>query len=597
MAAALLVLLSWLGFLALDPFRPGLTLTGNHLRYLPSDAHREDATFRLSSSGEQDDRAMVENTRWSGPLGQQIPLTMQGWLNEVPQPKQWWRESIKAPGQNSWRLRLRTLGDDGVRLQGQSWERRGMVFDPALLELPNDVAPGRTWRSDGYAATSQREQDIVSYHNESTAVPAPAAGTDCLRVSSATRLAPTVPPEKGGPEPIQHTWTEHSTWCPGRGIVAQEGSTDQQGSSMQWQLGPGEPPERLPDRLFQQLTPLVGDPAGWRRGTIAPVSGDDSFGLAPVPHLVAQQTTVTSQDRQVTLANNTLLWSSGLRPEPGAPPDEIQLLGHDWSRPGGVVLQLSSIGALAVASTTERQLVAYAPAGRAVWSHGLDEVAVAAPSPVGPDRLAVATLAGTVTLLDARDGRPIWTHDIGAAVTKPIAVGPAGELAVLDEENRLTLLGPDGSRRWQQDLTDRPTALGIGTDRILVGGYSGLTSIDPGSGRVLRSEPFHGGVTRIQGAPHGFAIQNEFSLTLLSPDGTRRATLPAASSVVPGPDGWFAAQGPTLSLLSADGKSRHSWTSDDLQPITLFSTGATIWCLHIKDAVTITGAWWIGEAP
>ena len=117
-----------------------------------------------------------------------------------------WRTTTTEIGQPASSQQLvrvyRAAG--AVELVGESGPGLAHVYRPALVELPADVAPGRTWSGSGSAGAA------VDYRSEFQAA---AAERGCLRVTGSIAYSAT----SGQPGT---TTAVDKTWCPAAGITA-----------------------------------------------------------------------------------------------------------------------------------------------------------------------------------------------------------------------------------------------------------------------------------------------------------------------------------------------------------------------------------------
>jgi hypothetical protein len=168
------------------------------------------------------------------------------------------------------------------------------------------------------------------------------------------------------------------------------------------------------------------------------------------------------------------------------------LYWHWWARPGGTVVSTAVAGTAVLAATTDRQLLAYAVEGGLRWTAALDDVALAPPLVIGSNRVAVATLAGTVSLYDLRDGRLIWRRQLDRAVRTPLASN-GSVLAVVDDGPRLTVLDlASGLEHWHVDGgTQFGSTVAVGDHEVVLqAGHTGYGyDVTTGKQRWVRPSP------------------------------------------------------------------------------------------------------------
>ena len=88
--------------------------------------------------------------------------------------------------------------------------------------------------------------------------------------------------------------------------------------------------------------------------------------------------------------------------------------------PGGTILSVAAFGDVVLATTSQRELVAYSDAGVRLWSLPLDDVAFWAPVRVDDRRVAVADAAGSVRVVDLLTGEVAWQQRVSAQVSGPL---------------------------------------------------------------------------------------------------------------------------------------------------------------------------------
>ena len=220
----------------------------------------------------------------------------------------------------------------------------------------------------------------------------------CLSVAADTVL-------EGGEHP-QH-WQETTLWCPGAGAVEQTG--DQDGFRYSLSPGPPTPPAEPAPASWD-----TADLAGWEVGTPDLIDGDQTFGADRADLLPAQPPAVTS--------TGTLAFSlaDGADLTALLPLASGSLWRHWWVRPGGQVATVAAVDALVIATTTDRRVTAYTAGGALAWSVPLDDVAVVPAVRVGRDAVAVATVGGQVSVLDAATGSVRWRRQLARGVHSPV---------------------------------------------------------------------------------------------------------------------------------------------------------------------------------
>ena len=136
------------------------------------------------------------------------------------------------------------------------------VFDRPAILLPSDLAPGKTWRSEGKAGSLDYEldgrvTDGGAYDGDLGSF------DDCLSVETETTFSqPGRPGERTGFE---------DTYCAGVGLVESrefDGSGDlvRRSTVVATDLAPARRKAKLPPTTFEPDTGVSGDPASWRLG-------------------------------------------------------------------------------------------------------------------------------------------------------------------------------------------------------------------------------------------------------------------------------------------------------------------------------------------
>ncbi|WP_375424880.1 PQQ-binding-like beta-propeller repeat protein [uncultured Friedmanniella sp.] len=545
-------LLVWFGAAVHRPLQAAEPVRSTAASFLPADATRQ--SVEVTQQG-RTTPAMEESARFSGSV---ITSAMSpAAFTSLDPPAEglaaasWWREALVPAGVDSpSRYRIRSVGTDGVWLKVQDWEDLGISFQ-RFLELPADVAVGRTWSSAGSAVARPVTRQLT-YRNTSRAV-APSdpgrASQGCLQVESTTSLT-------GGKMP--EAWNETNLWCPGLGVVDSRGSF--RGEA--YVVAPAGSSPAVTDLDLRQ--PAL-DLSGLDRWTVRPeklLAGDATFG--------GDTATVFTGTRPVVAANGEISYApygagdlSGLTPlGPG------NLWAHWWARPGGAVVAVTSIGSLVLVTTTDRRLTAYGAGGSFRWSVALDDVAVVAPVVAGRDRVAVGTVSGEVAVFDLRSGVRLWRDQLAHGVHQALAAD-GSVLVAVDAGPTLTAwdLGT-GRRRWQFDAPSvYVTGLVVGSGAVVLGTNGSLLAYDPATGRRRWERPVGFGLSGVVAASGqvwvevGDALQARSTTSgdvLWSLPGTSAA---ATDCTAAGPDSAtaFAFSGTDLVALDDAGTVRDRW--------------------------------------
>lgn len=506
-------LLAWFAVGLAAPLRERPLPASAAATFVPDDGYRYSA--RLSARGRVGP-AMVESARITGQL---ITFAMSPTaLRYLEEPAEglraaaWWREGV-VPGDLSQatRYRLRSVGPEGVFLRVQEWETLGVSFE-RLLELPADVRAGQIWSSNGQALAAPLDAPLTFRNTSSAAEPTDPvrAAQGCLTVDSRTEVSSGTGAER---------WQESSVWCPGQGVV--ESSGTQRGA--RYAVGPA-PSGPVTAEI---LAPATFDPAGragWVHQRERVIAGDETFG--------DEEADLRPGGPPVVAANGLVVFSSG------GIPDLVGLLpltsGPLWAhwrvRPGGQVASAASVGSLVVVGTTQRQLLGYGAGGRHRWTVELDDVAVTPPLPVGPDRLAVATVGGSLMLVDSTDGKVVWTRRIRAGVHNPLATN--GQVVVTVDTRRVATAWDVGSGRrlWSSDgASPYGSELALDAESVYLASGGSVVAQDSDTGAQRWRRYLGLGLGRVARTGDLLLVENGGGVEAWSPgDGRQRWRVPGA---------------------------------------------------------------------
>ncbi len=307
------------------------------------------------------------------------------------------RNRLLAAESTGLSLRADVTGDDFV------------AFDPGLPVLPAQVRDGQEWTAAGTAtigkgATSSGRQPYAA------TMSARALDDGCVAISTELTVGGDATPAR-----------ESETWCPGRGIVANQQPV-RTGNAVT------RPPRwQAVGRVTAHLPADLG--GGWTF-TRKELKSPPQFLYATV--------------RPVVLPGPVVVYVN----TPGG-----DLVARGWSdpatsprwfaRPGGQVTSVEAIGRVVVATTTERSVVAYGDQGEFLWQAALGDVSATPITRFG-GLAVVAGLDGTVTAFQAETGVVAWTAQTPTEIRRPMVTDGA-TLTVLDQAGNLLTLGPDGA--------------------------------------------------------------------------------------------------------------------------------------------------------
>lgn len=545
-------------------------------RFVPADGYRHPAVFGQDGKQAQ---AMVEDARLRGA---QLRWAVSPTLFKATAPPpgvrgarveglRWWREGIVAPGSEP-RYRVFSVTDDGVRLHGQDWGRRGLTLIPAPLWLPAGVHAGGRWTGSGTAAGAGRT-DLLDYRMTAAATSAHghAGRTGCLEVTYTTELTP----KQSETSASVTRWTERDQWCPGRGVVASNGSLG--GATYSISTANGRPAVPARDNARAQ-TPGTSHLTGWQVAKLKAEEGDDTFGSVAMQAFPEHPPVVTSLGC-VVFASAATTDLVGLIPlETGS------YWLHWWARPGGRILSTAAFGRTVVVTTSERTMMAYAPGGRLLWSVRLDDVALGPPVRVSGDRLAVASVRGVVGVRSAVDGHLVWSHRVPHGIAAPLASDGSVVAAVDDQRNLHVLDAHTGGQRWTAQIGLTAGVVAVGGGRTVVAGTD-VQAYDNRTGTLVwhHTGATWGGGLRVEGDELAVDTGAGVRLYALS-DGAARGLVPGANDPQPVGAVWFVLDGRSLVAVDHTGATVRSWR-------------LSVRARNREIAVGPTGVWVFGDAP
>lgn len=455
--------------LATAPVRGGAAA-----RFVPADGT---ASLVTAADGT---RTVHENARDTGPgMLLELPALagahfFEEYTNDELRSAQLWRESVtyldEDLPQNSTLYRL---DERGVSMLTSLGGQVGFSYSPALVMLPADAAPGVTWLGEGAAMPG----GLITYRMTGELA---AAEGDCLLATMDTRY---VDPDTGQ-EVV--AIAETATWCPGRGIVLDEG--DVSGSLVSFTS------EDLPETGGLGRDDLVtggaasdwGAASGWRSRDLGFQLSDPAYGESPQG--------MPFDGLAATTAGGTLVASLGSRL--AGYTVEGTTATRSWvASPGGDLLELTAVGDVTLVSTAERRLLAYDERGARLWSTRFPDVVVAAPTAAPDGDVVVVSLDGTLRRIDLATGETVWSAALRTDVSEAPAVG--GGLVVVVDRGGAVLARSlmDGSERWSTELFSAERAA-VGDGIVAVqGSNSDVWALDAHDG-AARWDSAHQGVSR-----------------------------------------------------------------------------------------------------
>lgn len=446
------------------------------------------------------------------------------WIREVVSPVPAGGASSSGP-----QMTLRSVTEAGVSLHAFYGQRR-LALEPALLELPADVAAGRQWSSAGRAVDPDGAGD---YRNTSTAR---AGDGGCLIVESTTVLN-----LRG-----ETRRTDLATWCPGRGVVSGTPTLGEERSQASWE-GALQLPAAAP------ASPPAAGASGAPTVTVGSVDG------GPEPWSRA----VDRQHPGLMTADGTLFSISQTTGDVAAHRlVDDSLRGYWWGLPAGSVQGLSVVGDTALVTTTERRLVAYASSGVRLWSQRLGDIAPDGAVPIGGQAVAVCTVSGDVEAYDLATGNRLWRAEVPDGATgRGQAIGDTLYVGRKDNAGIAALDIATGEVRWtNDDLAYRQIGFARDGDTLLAAASTGtMLRIDDATGDSLTTAVAGFGRSPsllLPGTdPAVSALQTNDGVTLLATaTDARLAELPRARDVLATDRGWWVLEPDALRLIDPRGR-------------------------------------------
>ena len=346
------------------------------LRYVPADGRATYQQRTTTVGGETASSTFVQESAIQtglqvlGGLDWTLGVKVSGVVgsDQVDRMRFWRTTSSEIGNLGSSQQNVRVYRIDGaVELIAESDQGGADVYSPALVELPAEVAPGDAWSGEGKVGSRGYRSDFR----------AAAAEPGCLRVSG-TVVETTATGQPGTSREVQ------KTWCERRAVVLEEIDRGEVSVRIDTVSGPAADPT-----LRTVGEPWAwSDPALWRRRDFDLMSADASLGSGPMAGTPSQMPPV--------------LTASGLiiRPTSGddlvaTTPKTVDRWTSLWRmHPGGTILSVAAFGDVVLATTSQRELVAYSDAGIRLWSRPLDDVAFWAPVRVDDRRVGGGRCGG-----------------------------------------------------------------------------------------------------------------------------------------------------------------------------------------------------------
>ena len=508
--------------------------------YLPSDGavsyERTDTTHELKS---EVGHAVTESARLSGVAGL---LSTDGAfaskLLAVAYPERdriqilrTITTAINDPTATAQTIRFYRV-NAGVELMGLSTPSEGYVYDPALVVLPAEVRAGSRWGGAGSAG------DTYDYRSE---LSAEASGDDCLNVKGEVRYHS----KKGQ---LGRVVTISQTWCQREGLVAESQSF----AAVRTASSRVEPP--VPSVETTANSPIRwAAPQRWTAKALSTISINPTFGQEPMvgspSSAVASVRTESGLVIRPTIGRGDLVATT---------PKTLTEWTSIWrAHPGGSLLSLSTFGDVIIATTSNRQMVAYSDVGVRLWQLTLDDLAPTPPARISESDAVLVDLAGAMRKFDLGTGAVLWQQNVGSDVNLPPAAG-AGVVVVMDRGGTTTAFEEaTGKRRWSLDMQGNAAAV-IGETVVVIQDQT-AHALSTVSGRHRWVRPIFGTLTDMVSFAGQFVVATKSQSVMLSADGAVTQRLGPVLTLTPAQD-HLLAWGPTEALVIArDGKIITRW--------------------------------------
>jgi outer membrane protein assembly factor BamB len=456
----------------------------------------------------------------------------------------------------------------GVELMGQSTPSEGYVYDPAMVVLPAEVRAGNQWSGAGSAG------DTFDYHS---VLSAEASGDDCLKVEGEVRYL-----SKGGQ--LGRVVTMSQTWCQREGLVAESQSF----AAIRTSSSRINPP--VPSVETTANSPIHwAAPQRWTAKTLSTISINPTFGQEPMvgspSSAVASVRTESGLVIRPTIGRGDLVATT---------PKTLTEWTSIWrAHPGGTVMSLSAFGNVIIATTSNREMIAYSDVGVRLWQLTLDDLAPTPPVRISESDAVLVDLGGEMRKFDLGTGAVRWQQNVGSDVNVPPAAG-AGVVVVMDRSGTTAAFEEaTGERRWRLEMQGNAAAV-IGETVVVIQDQT-AHALSTASGRHRWVRPIFGTLTDLVSFAGDFVVATKSRSVMLSGDGAVTQRLGSVLTLIPTQD-HLVTFGPTEALMFArDGKLITRWNLPALtlalqdrpalatsESVTLFSND---WTFQVWDDV------------
>jgi outer membrane protein assembly factor BamB len=418
-----------------------------------------------------------------------------------------------------------------VELLGISTPSEGYVYSPALVLLPADIRAGSQWSGAGSAG------DTFDYRSE---LRAEAAVGDCLSVTGEVRYL-----SKDGQ--LARVVTVGQTWCPHEGIVAESQSF----ADIRSTTSRIDPP--APSIQTTTSAPILWSaPQRWTTRPMSTISINPTFGQGP---MVGSPSTVTPVQTESGLVVRATVGRGDLVATTPKTPTEWTSIWR--AHPGGTVLSLSAFGNVIIATTSNRQMVAYSDVGVRLWQLSLEDLAPTSPVRISDRDAVLVDLAGAIKRFDLSTGTVHWQHNIGSDANVTPAVG-AGLVVIMDRAGSTTALEEStGQDRWELEMQGAVATV-VG-DSVVVVQDQTAHALWTTTGRHRWVRPIFGTLTDMASFAGQVVVATKSQSVILSNEGLVTQRLGPVLTLTPTQD-HLVVWGPSEArVIARDGAIVSSW--------------------------------------
>jgi outer membrane protein assembly factor BamB len=228
------------------------------------------------------------------------------------------------------------------------------------------------------------------------------------------------------------------------------------------------------------------------------------------------------------------------------------------------VLSLSAFGNVIIATTSNRQMVAYSDVGVRLWQLSFADLAPTAPVRVSDRDAILVDLGGEIRRFDLSTGTVLWQHNVGSDVNVSAAAG-AGLVVIMDRGGTTTAFEEStGQDRW--DLQMQGSAATVIGDSVIVIQDQTAHALWTTTGRHRWVRPIFGTLTDVANFAGQVVVATKSQSVMLSWDGVVTQRLGPVLMLTPTQD-HLVVWGPTEArVIARDGAIISRW---DLPALTL----------------------------